>query len=66
MFNPSQLRDRSTFHPPFALLHAQDADGNVIKINASWPGHPLMRDAYETFESIGSCTKDVDEAVGGL
>ncbi len=65
MHHRSQLRRGAAYHPPFALLHVKDGDGNTIRIAATQSEHPLMHDAAATFSSIQSCTRDVDERVLG-
>ncbi|WP_313928661.1 MULTISPECIES: hypothetical protein [Pseudoxanthomonas] len=65
MHSASQLRLGAAYHPPFALLHTKDGDGNITKITATQSEHPLMQDAAQTFSSIESCTRDVDDRVGG-
>ena len=58
--NRSDLRSGYAYHPPYAFVHIQDGDGNVTKISATWPGHPLMSDTYELFRSIKSCTTSIE------
>lgn len=65
MHNRSQLRLGAAYHPPFALLHAKDGDGNTTRIAVTQSEHPLMHDAVATFSSIQSCTSDVDERLLG-
>jgi hypothetical protein len=64
MHNQSRLRTGAAYHPPFALLHAQDGDGNLTKIVSTQSEHPLMRDTAGTFADIASCTADVDTQTG--
>ena len=66
MYNRTRLREGAAFHPPFSLLHVKDGDGNVARIFAGQSQHPLHHDAAQTFSSIKSCTKDVDDLAGGL
>lgn len=63
--NRSDLRGGYAYHPPYAFVHAQDGDGNVTKISAAWPGHPLMSDASEFFQSISSCTTEIEGTLHG-
>lgn len=64
MHNRSKLRAGAAYHPPFALLHAQDGDGNVTRIVSTQSEHPLMHDTAQTFSAIASCTADVDMRIG--
>jgi len=60
MHKRSGLRAGAAYHPPFALLHTQDGDGNVTRIVSTQSEHPLMHDTAQTFSAIASCTTDVD------
>lgn len=64
MHNRLGLRPGAAYHPPFALLHAQDGDGNLTRIASTQSEHPLMHDAARTFDDIASCTADVDMRTG--
>ena len=61
LHNRTDLRGGYAYHPPYAFVHTQDGDGNVTKISAAWPGHPLMSDASAFFKSIKVCTTQIEE-----
>ena len=60
LHNRSDLRGGYAYHPPYAFVHAQDGDGNVTKITATWTGHPLMSDTSKFFQSIKACTTEIE------
>jgi len=60
MHNRSHLRSDAPYHPLFAMLHAQDGNGNLTKIVANW-SHPLVRDVEQTFSRIKACTREADD-----
>lgn len=64
MFNRTALREGSVSHPTFAVLRAQDGDGNTTNTSVGWHGHPLINDAAHTFRAISACTQGVDQAAG--
>jgi hypothetical protein len=66
MYNRDGLVPHGADHPPFALLHAQDGDGNTTKIVSTHSDHPLLNDVSYAFSDLKSCTKDADELSGGL
>ncbi len=66
MYKRDGLTKSGADHPSFALLHAQDGDGNVTKLISTDSIHPLMGDISKAFSDLKQCTRDVDEAAGGL
>ena len=64
MYKREGLRQNGFDHPPYALLHSVDGDGNATKIISTHSVHPLMGDIAELFEGIKSCTKEVNEQSG--
>ena len=66
MNNRTELREGYAYHPPFAVLHVQDGDGNITKISSNWPGHPVMDDVYLVFKNIERCTADIEKPLHEL
>lgn len=65
MLNRGSLRQGAAWHPSSAVLVAEDGEGTVVRIETS-SEHPLAHDAWQTFRSLESCTKDADTQAGAL
>lgn len=54
------LIPNSSTHNPSILLHAQDGEGNTMRIKANRPDHPLATDVAAALSAIARCTRDAD------